>query len=190
MAITLDHTKQMLDEAEIGWVEGPEQTLLFRLGDGEEQLNIVLDLPSEGRIVQLRTVKMLMAPDLTHRNALLTALLSSNDKLKLIKFAFDPEDGEVCAYVDLVLGEASLTERQFLRCISSLQHMAGNGLGRFREIVRSGEDPGLPVEMAPELMQAMMALDRGSMSKGNGAGGNGHAGGADAALHELTKKRD
>ncbi len=194
MAVSPADLKRLLDQAGLDYVEGPEETLLFRLDVGNEQLNMVIDRPSEGRIVQFRTLKMLMAPEVAYRRMLLSALATSNDKLKLVKFALDPEDGEVCTYIDIVVGDGGLTKKQFLRCIHALQHLVIRAIDRFRKIIATGVDPGLSTDIAPEAMQSMIdrMLEGGAKNAkkgngGNGHGGNGHGGGGHSTKMEERK---
>jgi len=182
VAITQRDLIKLVEEAGLAYADGPEGTLLFRVEAEGEQLNMVLDRPSEGKIVQFRTLNMLNAPAGGHRPVLLRALATSNDRLKLVKFAIDPDDGEVCAYIDVVLGDGRLTGGQFTRCVQALQQLVIRAMVRFRKILATGDDPGLSTGLGPGSVEAtvdqLMSGATKAVNKaagGNGHGGNGHS---------------
>lgn len=200
MAVSLDDLRRLLDKAGFDHVDGPEGTLLFRVEAGDEPVNMVLDRPSEGHIVQFRTLNLLTAEPGPHRLTLLTALATANDKLKLVKFGLDPEDGEVCGYIDLVVGGGTLTEQQFVRCLQSLLHMVGRAATRFRTIISTGEDPGLVTEGSADAVQSAVnqlisrapagVANKGNGSGGHGGNGNGNGGGLSTKGLDGNKRKN
>src|SRR5262249_25601103 len=91
------------------------------------------------------------------RGALLSAILQACYQYKLVKFAFDPSDGEVVAYIDVFLVDAQLTKAQFERCLNVLRNVVMPACNRFKSIVSTGHDPG-DKEASTERLDALMQL--------------------------------
>ncbi len=92
--------------------------------------------------------------------------------MKLLRFEYDPTDGEVRAAIELPLEDAPLTERLFDRCLSGLiQLVDQQAMPRIKTVLATGEDPGhkdltallaegMPAEMMALLEQVLAAAKR------------------------------
>jgi len=92
--------------------------------------------------VQFRWIGMLMAPDRSYRTELVKAILDANDRYKIAKFGLDTDDGEVAAYIDLILADGTVTAGQLRRCMGVLLTVVLPVRRRLAAIVRTGRDPG------------------------------------------------
>ncbi len=111
---------------------------------------IVVPLELDGRFLQFRTIGYLSCPaDHPHIDAVLRLLGQLDYELRLTKFGWDPSDGEIAAYADVWLEDATLTQQQF----SGILHLFIPGIDvnhkRITETIETGTDPG---EIRPEDM--------------------------------------
>ncbi|MBN1418049.1 MAG: YbjN domain-containing protein [Planctomycetes bacterium] len=142
----------LLDRCDVSHGESTLDHVPMLLRAGGEDLLVVASISFEGKMVQFRTVGLLLAPDQEYRRELLSALMEMNDDFKLIKLAYDTDDGEVVAYVDVLLAEGEMTEAQLRRCIGILREIGGMAKTRLAEIAKSGKDPGKAASTLTRLM--------------------------------------
>ena len=136
MSMTFSQLQAMVHAAGIITTAAPADRLLANLDTPSGSVHLVIWLSNGGRVLQFRTVGLLSAPKGARRAALLKAILDANHRLKLVKFALDAGDGEIVAYVDIVLGDAKLLGRLLERVEHSgvrsqlgeeCRHAAGQG---------------------------------------------------------------
>jgi len=144
MAISESRLRSLLEECGVTLLPATDSVIPFVLSHGGERLCAVAVTSNEGRIVQFRTVGMIETQGTRHRRELLAALLHACYEYKLVKFAFDHDNGEVLAYIDLFLDEAQLTKQQCQRCINALRNVVLGNKDRFQKIIDTGQDPGKP----------------------------------------------
>ena len=61
----------------------------------------------------------------------------------MLRYEYDPTDGEIRASIELPLEDAILTERQFNRCLSALiQLVDDKSMSRLQSVLARGEDTG------------------------------------------------
>ena len=165
MPISESRLRSLLEQCGVTLLPAKDSVIPFVVTHGDERLCVVAVTSSEGRIVQFRTVGMLQAQGTRHRRELLAALLFACYEYKLVKFAFDHEDGEVLAYIDLFLDEAELTKQQCQRCINALRNVVLGNKDRFQKIIDTGQDPGKP----PARQRRLEALNQMLSSMGDSA---------------------
>jgi hypothetical protein len=117
---------------------------------------IFIRLKESGDYVQF------LAPQLCHlkgnvfKGIAYQTLLHISYSEPLIRFATDPQDGEVCASVELPLEDANLTQRQFDRCLDELIHLVDmETMPRLNQVLATGNDTG-KVDSVDYLYQATM----------------------------------
>ncbi len=141
MAVDRQRLSRWLRDAGHELVEGPDDALVFTLG-GESPLFVAALAADDGVMFQLRTVGLHQDKEQQHALAVQRLLLGLNRRYKLVKFAYDPTDGEVVAWVDVFVGKARLTAVQVQRCISTFRSVVLPQRERIRALARTGEDPG------------------------------------------------
>lgn len=140
----LAELRRLVEQCGLQCLEGQDSNLLAVLEFNGEKVPLVMACEVEGMVVKIRTFEMLSAPHSSYRRLLLAALMEANYRVKLVKFGFDADDGEVSACIDLPLSGASLTRKQVDRCLRQLRRTLSTHLPRLREIVNTGRDPGPP----------------------------------------------
>jgi hypothetical protein len=127
---------------------------------------------------QIRTTMMGKATNPANRPLLMKAILDLNFRLKFAKFAFDPDDGEFVAYLDLIVGPNGPTQRQLSRCVQFIQRAVNGGKLRLEKLDSTGIDPGMQNVRAgsvPSPEELIRALERLRDGIEPGGGGNGVA---------------
>jgi len=96
-------------------------TDLYKDQDGDSSVFIIARIEEDGEYFKL------MAPNLYHyppegpnTSEVFRILLGVCWRSKLIKYEYDERDGEIRAIVEFPLEDASLSSRQFLRCLNGL----------------------------------------------------------------------
>ena len=148
MALTREGVRAWLEASGRSVVEGPDDALVFTL-EGATPLFVAALVSGDGTIFQLRTVGLYKDEGQEHAVAVQALLLDLNRLFKMVKFAYDPSDGEVVAWVDLYAGTAGATARQLDRCLSTLSTVVLPQRARIRALATTGEDPGEDAAPAP-----------------------------------------
>lgn len=144
-----DELKKLTEAEGLKYFVAPDRPVIM-LGMvgifGRYQMVIPLEL--DGRFLQFRTVGYLSCPaDHPHVDAVLRVLGELNYRLRLTKFAWDPTDGEIAAFVDIWLEDGTLTQRQFTRMLQSFIPGIDLNYLRLTRTIETGTDPG---ELRPE----------------------------------------
>ena len=170
--MTLPEFIELLDKCGVEHGTPAKDTVpCFVSVDGVPMLTIGA-VTSDGKVIQFRTIGLLTAPGSKHRLTLLSAMMEMNYSHKLVKFGIDPDDGEIVAYLDLVLGSATLTTKQLKRALRTFKGSVGGARTRFQKILDAGEDPGGEEEekaiLARMLLEAMAEGGPSDDSSGKG----------------------
>ncbi len=136
-----DTVRTWLEESGHSVVEGPEGALVFTL-EGDPPLLVAGLVSEDGTMFQLRTVGLFRDGDRDNTLAVQSLLLDLNRRYKMVKFVYDPTDGEVVAWVDVYLGQGELTSVQVDRCLTTLSTVALPQRDRIRTMATTGEDTG------------------------------------------------
>ncbi len=163
MAITLNNLKSMLQRPQVRIFTDEDNTLLYPFVHAGQTLNVEAQLIENGDYLRLRIPYFLSCADFQDRAALLTKLMELNYSLKMLKFGYDPQDGEVTVSIEIPLEDNALTERQVHRCMYMLTSVAVQERERLRDWMRTGiypgsEDPGF-IEALDRLLPAEPALE-------------------------------
>jgi hypothetical protein len=115
---------------------------------GSYQVIATTDL--DGRFMQLRTMGYgSCGADHPHLEAVLKVLAALDYRLRLTKFAWDESDGEIIAYADLWLEDATLTQAQFAAMLRAFVPAIDLGHERIVKTMQTGVDPGTQMPAQP-----------------------------------------
>jgi Putative bacterial sensory transduction regulator len=146
MAINLESLGQYLERR--GWTYALDSDQnLIATGVQSEQVDnfqIVIQLLEDGEFLNFYVPQLLTIPDSVYKSMFFQTLLSINYQQKMIKFGYDPTDGEVVASVGISLEDNTLTVQQFDRCLSSLIQSVELAMPRLKQVLVTGIDPGVP----------------------------------------------
>lgn len=192
--MTKSELAAILEDCGVQCRDGPEDSLIGICPSDDAPIVVVVQASSDGRIVQFRTIKLVMVPSSKVRKALVTALAESNYKYKLGKFAFDPKDGEVSIHIDVVVADNVLTRTQVNRCVRFIRRIGGATRKRFEQLAASGVDPGeiSPTPGLHDLLDLLGSRGRSEGRDGTSSSGDGkkpqaqekpHVSGSDSGSH-------
>ena len=151
LATSIDEIKGFLDEFDLKYNvhdEEPVIVIAFRLEpgdtayrdkDGDPCLQMVIRVLEDGEFLALFAPQAWNMCDCDHKAAVFEVLSSIQMRYKMIRFDYDPEDGEIRPNIELPLEDAELTSRLFHRLVHAVMH----GVKRFAPVIqhamRTGE---------------------------------------------------
>jgi hypothetical protein len=115
MALPFDKLLAFLKEADVRYLQVPDQPVVAvgTTTESGRQFLIHTMLEAEGTLLQFRTSGYLVCP-LTSQHfwQVLQLVNELNHKMRLVKFAIDPSDGEVTVFCDLAVVDSEPTTSQ------------------------------------------------------------------------------
>jgi len=166
MAATLDQIAGYLKEDGVrfkqtdGFIKTGFHTESYRDGDGDEGLQVVIDLSENGEYIKILAPMAYHASHNEHLKELFQALLMVSWKTKLVQFEYDESDGEIRAIVEFPLEDAPLTKRQFMRSVGGLVEI----VDKFDPMIRKAMEDG--VIEPPETDTGLSSLMRQASDAG------------------------
>jgi len=146
---------------------------------------------TKNEIVQFRTLEMMTVKPAQHRPALYTAMMSANYQKKVVKFAFDRSNGAVVAYIDIYVGDSSITKQQVQRCVNAFRNIVIPTWKRFETVAETGTDPGDAASpQITDLISELLAASNTSDAKKAGLPGKKKAGNFDDLLGQVIGDED
>lgn len=106
---------------------------------GREGVAIAIRLDEDGEHVEFTAPQLYTSRGCRHPAALFEALLAITMRTKLIRFEYDPADGEVRCSIESAVEDGSLTRRQFLRML----HCLPESIDRWDPVIRAAMDSGV-----------------------------------------------
>jgi hypothetical protein len=164
MTTNLNEIAQYLDHRNWKYVvEEPKSRIVTGAkAENVEQFVIVIQLLRDGESVQIYVPQLLNVKDSVFKGVLFQSILSFLWNYYLVRFEYDPRDGEVRASIDLLVEDNTLTERQFDRALSLLIEVVDTHLmPRMQTILATGIDPGrkqLAQRMLDQMPEDMVNL--------------------------------
>jgi hypothetical protein len=144
MALTMDGLKALLKTEAIRFFVDPDkpEIMLGATGlNGSYQCIISIEL--DGEFVQFRTIHYLSCPsDHAHLTEVLKVLGAENYNKRLVKFGWDASDGEIVAYLDILLQDNTITQEQFGAMMGSFLSLIDKVYLRLKKTIETGNDPG------------------------------------------------
>jgi len=150
MPTTIEEIGSFLDEEEVqyridedrhavlvGFELSPRFTA-YRDRAGEPHFGVVIQPSEGGEFLALFAPWTWSLADCPHRSAVFEAISTFQARCKLIRFDYDPDDGELRANIEICLQDAPLTIDQFRRLLTSL----GYAVFRIDPVVRHAMQTG------------------------------------------------
>lgn len=164
MAMKMDDLKRILEGEKLRYFIDPERdAVLIGFGGVNGRLQLVVSLWLDGQFLQFRSFDYgSCQSDNPHLPALLRCLAEINYRVRLVKFAWDPSDGEISATADLWLMDAGITVMQFKRMLENFVPVLDENRPRIQQAIATGKDPG-PED--PEAMAARLLGKKGRLPK-------------------------
>lgn len=172
MAIVLNQVTDYLDRRGWRYHAEPERSHIITgvAAENVERFLIGIQLKDEGKVVSLVAPQLLMVKDHGYKREVLRCLLAIAWEVKLLRWEYDPRNGEIRASVCLLLEDTSLTERQFNRALGALIQMVDEvSMPRLKEVLATGIDPGRQglqaslLEMLQQLQELIPSEDRAAL---------------------------
>lgn len=147
MAVTFEELKAVAEGTGLKFVCDPEKQLLLfgSLGSDKKIYHLLVKWAENGEALYFRIPSLTVVPqEHPMLGKVLTVLMTENDRVKVGRFCYDPDDGEI--YLDwfLPLEDAPVTNQQLERCLKTLFVLAEEVKGRLEHLLETGED--LPPE--------------------------------------------
>ncbi len=146
MAANVQQIATYLDK--LGWdyrIEDEDDRIVTGVeAENLEDFVIVVQLDEDGRFFRLFAPHVLSGlPEHPYKAAILQTMLAISWETKMLQWEYDPSDGEIRAIIEFPLEDATLTEKQFNRCLSGLIQLVDSvAMPRLQEVMKTGSDPG------------------------------------------------
>lgn len=156
MAMKLEDLKKLLDKEGLRYFVAPDRPAImlgFSGVFGHYQVVVTLEL--DGTFLQFRTVRYLHCPqDHPHLLAVLKVLGHIDYTIRLVKYGWDPADGEVVGYVDEWVMDGKPSQAQFSKMVQSFVAGIDSSYERIKRTIETGTDPGAidPATLMERLM--------------------------------------
>lgn len=143
MTCTVPQLRELLEGEGLRYYLIPDRDgvmVQMRGNEGEYQFNILLELDWE--FLQFRSIGYAHCPQ-GHPNldVTLQVLGEANYRLRLMKFGWDPIDGEIAAYADLWIADAEITQGQFSRMANGFMSILDDEFPKIQKAIESGIGP-------------------------------------------------
>ena len=116
-----------------------EDDTTYRDKDGDPHVQLVIRLVEDGEFLAIFAPMAWCLDGCDHVPAVMTAFIGIQSQFKMIRFDFDPSDGEVRPNIELPLEDAELTSRQLHRGIAGMLQV----LQRFDPVIRTAMTSGV-----------------------------------------------
>lgn len=120
-----------------------------------EHFLIVIQLTENGEFLQFIAPQLLLVKDHVFKGVLFQTMLAIAMEVKMLRFEYDPTDGEVRASIELPLEDTQLSVRLFNRCLNALIELVDEvAMPRLKAVLAAGTDPGRK-NLAERLLDGM-----------------------------------
>jgi hypothetical protein len=107
--------------------------------DGTKGIAIAVRLPEEGRYLECIAPGLYSLQGCRHPDAVLRTLLAIMQRTKMIRFDWDPADGEIRCAIECPVEDGVLTRRQFMRMLHAIPELVDAWDPAIRAAFASGE---------------------------------------------------
>lgn len=121
----------------IGFGLDPDATT-FRDADGDPDIQFVIRVLERGEFLSIFTPEAWNVEGCPHKAAVFEAIASIQSQYKMLRFDYDPTDGEIRPNIEIPLEDAEITSRQFHRLLHGMLH----GVQRFDSVIRHAIECG------------------------------------------------
>jgi hypothetical protein len=115
-----------------------ESSTTYRDQDGDAHLQLVIRVVEDGEFVVVLAPQAWNIDACPHKAAVFETLVALQARFKLLRFDYDPDDGEIRPNVELPVEDSSLSSKQFHR----LMHAVIIGVQRLDRVVRHAMETG------------------------------------------------
>ena len=150
MPTSIEQIQEFLDEFSLNYrVDAERDAILIGFGldparttfrdmDGDPGIQLVIRVLEQGEFLSIFTPQAWCVEDCPHKAAVFETLTSIQTQYKMLRFDYDPTDGEIRPNVELPLEDAELTSRQFHRLLHGVLH----GVPLFDRVIRQAMETG------------------------------------------------
>lgn len=110
----------------------------YKTPHGDAMVRLVIRLAEDGEFLSIFSPNAWNIVDCPDKEIILECIPAIQSQYKMLRFDFDPADGELRPKIDLPLEDATLTSRQFHRMIQGLIE----SVRRFDRVIRPAMDTG------------------------------------------------
>lgn len=144
MAYTLPQLRELLEAEGLRYYLIPDREGVMLTLNGEfGKFQFMILLEADGEFLQFRSIEYLYCPkDHPNLHATLQVLGELNYRLRLLKFGWDPRDGEIAAYADLWMMDAEITPEMFSRMARAYMSIVDDEYPGIEAAIESGVGPG------------------------------------------------
>ncbi len=143
MPATLNQLCQILDAVKWKYDAHPEQDVIVTgvsLSE-QESFRLMIAVEEQGAMVRLFAPQLLTVVQRPQRDAVLQALVELGGASRMVRWQYDPSDGEVRAAVDIPLEDSQLTPQQFVVHLQTLIQIVGQVVPQLRALAAGGSLP-------------------------------------------------
>ncbi len=143
MTYTIPKIRELLDGEGLRYYLIPDREgVMLSLSGSHGRFQFHILLEEDGEFLQFRSIEYLYCPkDHPNLDATLQVLGELNYRLRLMKFGWDPTDGEIAVYADLWIMDAEITDAQFSRMIQGYMSIMDEKYPMIQEAIQSGVTP-------------------------------------------------
>jgi len=158
--MSFEQLKRLASDQGLKYFVAPDDpTLLMTFSGVFGTYQVVMKLELDGRFLQFRTVGYGLCPKShPHCGAVLEVLGALDYLLRVTKWGWDPNDGEIVACADLWFEDAVVTPEQFQALLGAFLPAIDVGHHRIEVTMQTGIDPGL--ELPPPIPGGDPGVDR------------------------------
>jgi len=129
MPVSLEQVQGFLDEFDLKYhVDEEREAILIGFGvdtektsyrnlDGEPGIQFVIQAPEDGKFLMIFAPQAWNVAECPHKAAVFEAIVTIQGQYKLMRFDYDPSDGEIRPNVELPAEDAEVTSNQFHRLL-------------------------------------------------------------------------
>jgi hypothetical protein len=115
-----------------------ESSTAYRDRDGDAHLQLVIRVLEDGELVAVVAPQAWNIDACPHKAAVFEVLVALQARFKLLRFDYDPDDGEIRPNVEVPVEDSSLSSKQFHR----LMHAVILGVQRLDRVIRRAMETG------------------------------------------------
>jgi hypothetical protein len=139
MPVSIEEIREFLDKKDVKYLfDAQKETFIISFTPHV----VLIRLEENGEFLQFRTLNFYQYKAGKYREQILELVGSLNYRRKLIKFGYDPDDGEINGCVDIPIEDSAFTSTQFFRCLAALLEALEEGRRRLNMLLETGKDPG------------------------------------------------
>jgi hypothetical protein len=144
MAISIQTIAACLNSFEWRYTQDVEKSVIHTgiKAENVENFQIMIQVAEEGEFLQIWVPQLLQVKDHVFKGVLFQTLLHISYQTKLLRFEYDPSDGEVRVSIEIPIEDGNFTERQLWRCLQALAFVDRQVMPRLQAVLAYGEDPG------------------------------------------------